>query len=112
LKTILDLEGQQAEQIGEVLFCFLQRNGTQGQEATESRLADLLDLHLAPHTPTFYYTSCDYFGPYNVKIGRNKQMKHYGGIFTCLNMRAVHLELAVDLSTIEFMQVLQRFFSI
>ena len=67
---------------------------------------------LAPHTLPFYYTSCDYFGPYNVKIGRNKQMKHYGVIFTCLNTRAVHLELAVDLSTMGFIKVLRRFFSI
>ena len=78
----------------------------------EQLMADLPDLRLAPHTPPFYYTSCDYFGPYNVKIGRNKQMKHYGVIFTCLNTRAVHLELAMDLSTMEFMQVLRRFFSI
>ena len=39
-------------------------------------------------------------------------MKHYGVILTCLNTWAVHLELAVDLSTMAFMQVLQRFFSI
>ena len=81
-------------------------------KAEEQLMADLPDLRLAPHTPPFYYTSCDYFGPYNVKIRRNKQMKHYGVIFTCLNTRAVHLELAVDLSTMEFMQVLRRFFSI
>ena len=75
-------------------------------------MADLPDLRLVPHTPPFYYTSYDYFGPYNVKIGRNKQMKYYGIIFTCLNTRAVHLELAVDLSMMEIMQVLRRFFSI
>ena len=39
-------------------------------------------------------------------------MKHYGVIFTCLNTRAVHLELAVDYSTMEFIQVLRRFFAV
>lgn len=75
-------------------------------------MADLPLLRLAPQTPPFFYTACDYFGPYNVKIGRNKTTKHYGVIFTCLNTIAVHLELAVDCSTMEFMQVLRRFFSI
>ena len=75
-------------------------------------MADLPVLRLAPHTPPFYYTVCDYFGPYNVKVGRNKTAKYYGVIFTCLNTRAVHLELAVDLTTMEFIQVLRRFFSI
>ena len=46
------------------------------------------------------------------KISRNKTAKHYGVIFTCLNTRAVHLELAVDYSTMEFMQTLLRFFAI
>lgn len=72
-------------------------------------MADLPYVRLDPNTPPFYYTSCDYFGLYNVNIGRNKQTKHYGVIFTCLNTRAVHLELAVDLSTMEFMP---RFFAI
>lgn len=42
----------------------------------------------------------DYFCPYNIKIGRSKlkAAKHYGIIFMCLNNRAVHLELAVDLT--------------
>ena len=39
-------------------------------------------------------------------------VKHYGVIFTCLNTRAVHLELAVDYSTMEFIQVLRRFFAV
>ena len=75
-------------------------------------MADLPQLRLAPQTPPFYYTACDYFGPFSVKIGLNKRAQHYGVIFTCLNTRAVHLELAVDLTTMEFMQVLRRFFSI
>jgi hypothetical protein len=71
-------------------------------------MADLPELRLAPHTPPFHFTSCDYFGPYKVKIGRNKTTKHYGVIFTCLNTRAVHLELAVDCTTMDFLQVLRR----
>ena len=62
-------------------------------------------------TTPFMYTSCDYFGPFKVKIGRNKTAKHYGVLFTCLNTRAVHCELATDASTMEFLQVLRRFFS-
>ena len=67
-------------------------------------MADLPECRLAPFTPPFYYTSCDYFGPYHVKVGRNRTMKHYGVI--------VHLELAVDYSTMEFIQVLRRFLAV
>jgi hypothetical protein len=75
-------------------------------------MAELLKIRLMPQTPPFYQTACDYFGPYKVKIGRNKTTKHYGVLFTCLNTRAVHLELATDCSTMEVIQVLRRFFAI
>ena len=81
-------------------------------KAEEQQMANLPSLRLTPQTPPFYYTACDYFGPYNVRIGRNKTTKHYGVIFTCLNTRAVHLELATDCATMEFSQVLRRFFCI
>ncbi|XP_014672987.1 PREDICTED: uncharacterized protein LOC106813369 [Priapulus caudatus] len=80
---------------------------------TEAQLmANLPVERMAPFTPPFYFIACDYFGPYIVKVGRNKTAKHYGVIFTCLNTRAVHLEVAVDCSTMEFLQVLRRFFAI
>ena len=76
-------------------------------------MADLPQAQLAPHIPPFHFMSYDYFGPYScVKIGRNKTKKHYGVIFTCLNTRAVHLELAVDCSSMDFLQVLRKFFAI
>ena len=74
-------------------------------------MAKLPSYRLKPFTPPFMYTSCDYFGPIKVKIGRNKTAKHYGVLFTCLNPRAIHCELATDASTMEFLQVLRRFFS-
>ena len=75
-------------------------------------MSNLPTERLSPFTPAFHITSCDYFGPYVVKISRNKTTKRYGVLFTCLNTRAVHLELAADCSTMEFMQVLRRFFAI
>ena len=75
-------------------------------------MAQLPTIRLAPHTPPFYNTSCDYFGPIQVTISRNKRDKYYGVIFTCLNTRAVHIEMAVDLTTMEFLQVLRRFYAI
>lgn len=54
-------------------------------KAETQLMADLPVPRLSPQTPPFYYTACDYFGPYNVKLGRNKTTKRYGVIFTCLN---------------------------
>ena len=82
------------------------------QRVETQLMADLPALRLLPFTPPFHVSSCDYFGPFKVKIGRNKTAKHYGVIFTCLNTRAVHLEMAVDCSTMDLLQVLRRFFSI
>ena len=75
-------------------------------------IADLPRSRLESFTPPFHFTACDYFGPHKVKISRNKTAKYYGVIFTCLNTKAVHLELAVDYSTMEFMKTLRRFFAI
>ena len=75
-------------------------------------MADLPQHRTAPGTPPFHYTSCNYFGPFTVKINRNKTVMHYGVIFTCLNTRAIHLEIATDCTTMQFMQTLRRFFSI
>ena len=62
-------------------------------------MAKLPSYRLKPFTPPFLYTSCDYFGPIKVKVGRNKTAKHYEVLFTCLNSRAIHCELATDAST-------------
>ena len=71
----------------------------------EQRMAQLPTIRLAPHTPPFHNISCDYFGPIQVKISRNKRKKYYGVIFTCLNTRAVHIEMAVDLTTVICSQI-------
>ena len=62
----------------------------------------------------FTHTGIDYFGPINVKLTRKTRSnqathKRYGALFTCLTTRAVHLELASDLSTDIFILALRRF---
>ena len=42
-------------------------------KAETQLMADLPALRLAPQTPPFYYSSCDYFGPYNVKRQQDKK---------------------------------------
>ena len=83
------------------------------QAKLESQMmANLPKIRLMPHTPAFYHTVCDYFGPHKVKIGWNKTTKCYRIIFMCLNTQAVHLELATDCLMIEFIQALRRSFAI
>ena len=72
-------------------------------------MANLPAHRLAPYTPPFYITACDYFGPFNVKISRNKTAKHYRVLFTRLNTRAVHLEMAVDCSQWSFFKSCEDF---
>ena len=48
----------------------------------------------------------DYFGPIYVKRGRI-EVKRYGCIFTCLSIRAIHVEIAHTLDT--FINALHRF---
>ena len=75
-------------------------------------MASLPGERLLPDSPAFFHTAIDYFGPFIVKLSRNKTDKYYGVIFTCMNSRAVHLEMATDASADELIQVLRRFFAI
>ena len=74
---------------------------------SEPPTGDHPKTRLAHHCRPYTYTGIDYFGPLTVTVGRTTQ-KRYVALFTCLTTRAVHLELAKDLSTEAAVMALRR----
>ena len=74
----------------------------------EQKMADLPKERVNPVDKAFSSCGCDYFGPIEVKRGRS-MVKRYGVIFTCLNSRAVHLEVAHSLDTSSCINAITRF---
>ena len=56
----------------------------------------------------FSYTGNDYFGPLYIREATEIK-KVWICLFTCLAVRAVHLELVKDMTTEQFLLCLQRF---
>ncbi|XP_017471948.1 PREDICTED: uncharacterized protein LOC108363178 [Rhagoletis zephyria] len=61
-------------------------------------MGPLPEVRLEPYVRPFTYTGLDYFGPISITVGRRKE-KRWVALFTCLTVRAIHLEIAHDLST-------------
>lgn len=74
------------------------------------KMADLPHDRVTPSKPPFTFVGVDYFGPVMIKVGRS-QVKRYGCIFTCLAIRAIHIEVSSTLETDSFINALQRFVS-
>lgn len=72
------------------------------------RMADLPPERLSVGQPPFSFTGVDCFGPFNVKVGR-AEVKRYGCIFTCFNVRAVHIEKLDHMDTDSFLNCFRRF---
>ena len=77
-------------------------------------MSDLPPERLSSFLPPFYFTGVDYFGSLTIKLNKGTRRtsgtaKRYGVLFTCMTTRAVHLELAGDMSTDSFIWTLRRF---
>ena len=71
-------------------------------------MADLPQTRLHADDAPFSNTGVDCFGPFQVKRGR-LTVKRYGCIFTCMTMRAIHLEILHSLDSDSFINALRRF---
>ena len=71
-------------------------------------MADLPEERLKSDKPAFSYIGIDVFGPLTVKNYRS-EIKRYGCLFTCMTMRAVHVEKLNSLDADSFINAFRRF---
>lgn len=72
------------------------------------QMADLPVDRVRPDEAPFTRVGVDLFGPFEVK-SRRSIVKRYGVMFTCLSIRAVHIEVASSLDIDSFINTLRRF---
>ena len=71
-------------------------------------MASLPADRVIPSEPPFSYVGMDCFGPLVVRRARSSA-KSYGVLFTCMMVRAIHLEIVHTLDTDSFLNALRRF---
>ena len=74
----------------------------------EQKMADLPQDRITPDKPPFTYVGVDCFGPFLIRRGRS-EVKRYGVLYTCLVVRAVHIEVSQSLDTDSFLNSFRRF---
>ena len=80
-----------------------------GQPATQL-MGPLPNFRTAGSLKPFSHIGIDYAGPFSTKLGRGRtRAKHYLCLFTCLETRACHLEMAYSLDTDSFLLAFSRF---
>jgi hypothetical protein len=85
-----------------------------GQQVHQ-KMADLPVQRLTP-APPFTYVGLDVFGPWQIVTRRTRGgvacNKRWAVIFTCLTVRAIHIELIESLDTSSFINALRRFLAL
>jgi len=72
------------------------------------KMADLPACRVEATCAPFSNVGVDMFGPFVVKRARS-HVKRYGCLFTCMTVRAVHIEVCHSLDTDSFVNALHRF---
>ena len=76
--------------------------------ALQQKMASLPENRVTPSKPPFTSVGVDCFGNFTVCRGRTTA-KRYGVLFTCLAVRAVHIEIIHSMDTESFINALRRF---
>ncbi|XP_063634963.1 uncharacterized protein LOC134805626 [Cydia splendana] len=71
------------------------------------RMGDLPPARMAHHQRPFTFCGIDLYGPMEVTVLRRRE-KRYGVLFTCLTMRAVHIEIVTRLTADALIMALRR----
>lgn len=71
------------------------------------RMGNLPSGRMAHDQRPFTHCGVDLFGPMEVTVGRRRE-KRYGVLFTCLTVRAVHVEIVHSLTTDSLLMALRR----
>ncbi|XP_062704050.1 uncharacterized protein LOC134286454 [Aedes albopictus] len=71
-------------------------------------MAPLPAARMTAYVRPFHSVGVDYLGPIEVTVGRRKE-KRWVAVFTCLAIRAVHLEIVASLSTQSCLMAIRRF---
>ncbi|KAI5747455.1 hypothetical protein M8J77_014784 [Diaphorina citri] len=80
---------------------------------TYPKMGDLPSARVLESKP-FLNTACDYLGPISITLSHRRgqrSQKAYICLFICLATKALHLEVASDLSTPTFLNAFKRFLS-
>ena len=71
------------------------------------RMGDLPEARVTHHQRPFTFCGLDLFGPMEVTVTRHKE-KRYGVLFTCLTVRAIHIEIVNTLTSDSLIMALRR----
>ena len=98
------------EQVKRILGSCLSCKKWRGNPSVQY-MADLPAPRVDFLNPPYTFMGVDYFGPITTKSGyrEGRREKRYKAIFTCLQTRAVHLEISKSLPTDNFLKVFSRF---
>ena len=73
----------------------------------QQKMTSLIEERITPSRPPFTNIGVDCFGPFTVRR-RRTTAKRYGVLFTCLTIRAVHIEVVYSLDTESFINAFRR----